>query len=213
MVKENDPPGHLCRAEHCFEPMRLFRVGGRPIWLVPIAVQSEQLHMAECDLVIALVVGQRKIIEIRLKTRKLVPIVIAQGREEAILLGAAAEPTAIGGDEGMKVAPDVFVDGLGFAVQIIVVAGSNDEVRVQTSDQSGDFGFVRPSRIAVITDDHEALNERCATTPWRGARGVDRVRGGTWHRPRGGHWHGCRDRWNVRHPRGLIVETRPRAML
>ena len=58
----------------------------------------------------------------------------------------------------------------GFAVQIVVVPGSDDEVRLQASNQGGDFGFVRTRRITIVADNHEALSERRDTTFGRHTR-------------------------------------------
>ena len=86
----NHFPWRLRRCQRSFQPAGLPGAGDHAVGLVVIAVQSEEMHRPPGEIVITLVAGQGKVIQVGLGTRH-GPIVVAQAGEEAVEAGAGAE--------------------------------------------------------------------------------------------------------------------------
>jgi len=79
------------------------------------------------EVVIAFVVGQLKVIKVRLSGLAH-PVMVTQGWEKAILLSTLAVTAAVGMDILMVKLPNAVINGLTRAIRIIVVAGGENEI-------------------------------------------------------------------------------------
>src|SRR5207302_6333490 len=82
-----------------FQPVRLRGGGASPIRFVGIAVDDEELYepSAKHNVIVALVVGQREIVKIRLVAD--VPVVVSEGGPESVRRAARTIRTFVITDE------------------------------------------------------------------------------------------------------------------
>ena len=131
MVQEYNLPGCFGGDQVVLQPGSLNRIAPPPVRLVVVAVEDEEMHGAALKVVIAFIPGQGEIIQVRLDMAW-IPVVVAQGREEAIFSGTGAIGAFVGMDICLVLLTDVGVDGAGFAVWVVVIADGDDKVNVPT---------------------------------------------------------------------------------
>ena len=136
------------------QPGSLNRIAPPPIRFVEVAVEDEEMDWTALKVVIAFIPGQGEVIQVGLDIPR-IPVVVTQGREEAIFSGAGAIRALVGVDISLIVLANVSVDGAGFSVRVIVVANGDDKVNVPTVNQLGYIGFWLTG-IAKITNHGEA---------------------------------------------------------
>src|SRR5947199_8973354 len=82
-----------------FQPVRLLGGGAHAIWLVAVAVNDEELHepSPKHHVIVALVIGQRKVVEIRLVAE--VAVVGPEGWAESVCRASRRISTFVINDE------------------------------------------------------------------------------------------------------------------
>src|SRR5207247_9436954 len=96
-----------------FQPVRLLGGGAHAIWLVAVAVNAEESHepSPKHHVIVALVIGERKVVEIRLVAE--VPVVVPEGWPESVGRAARTIRTFVITDETVVVLADILVNGRG----------------------------------------------------------------------------------------------------
>src|SRR5438046_2082207 len=110
MVEINQPEACGRGGQGVFQPVRLRGGGAYPIRLIAVAVDDEELHepSAKHNVIVALVVGQREIVKIRLVAD--VPVVVSEGGPESVGRAARTITAFVISDETVVVLADILID-------------------------------------------------------------------------------------------------------
>lgn len=139
--------------ELLLEPPALRGIRRGAVRLGLVGIEAEEFHGPALEGVVALVAGQREVIEVRLGVGG-EPVVIAEAGKEAIGHRARAVASFISADELVVELADVAVDGGRRADGIVVIAEGEDEMWLPAFDELGDLAG-RDVVGAVVADGGE----------------------------------------------------------
>jgi hypothetical protein len=148
VMEKYQPPSCFGRVQHFLQPAGLYRIGDPAVRLIGIASQDKNMNRSLFKIIITFIARQGEVIQIWLDV-PWVPVVVTQGREEAVFCSPWSIIALIGVDVCLIILTDILIDGLLFASGIIVVAGGDDKVDVPAIDYCSDSAFGRTS-IAKI---------------------------------------------------------------
>ena len=174
----NDIPGGSGSCQAQLQPGRLRRIGFHPVRFVQTTVERKEVNWSPGKVIVALVAGQGEIILGWLRAGGF-PVVVAQAWKETVYFRAGTVAARIRINIVVEILADIGVDGVRRTGGIVVVAHSDDDVRLPAVDECSHIGFGSIVH-AEIADDGKRHPQRFG--------GLSRSRCLGWREGRGEGW-------------------------